>query len=133
MKHLILSLILVASAPGLAGAAEAKKNGKQLRAMAKQASTPAAHREVARDYRTWADQLDHKARKHEAEAERLAKDTSYNPMRQKWPAIAAGPLERHRHLAAQARRAANEARLLAEEHGRRGDSQAQQLTAGRGH
>jgi hypothetical protein len=84
--------------------------------MAKNATTPAAHSEVARGYRDWANTLEAKAVKHESNAERLAGDTRYNPMRHKWPAMAAAPAERERRLAMQARRAANEARALALKH-----------------
>jgi hypothetical protein len=37
-------------------------------------------------------------------------------MKHKWPAMAAAPVERERRLAMQARRAANEARELAQKH-----------------
>jgi hypothetical protein len=109
MKNLILSLMLAA---GLAFAAGAQK----LQTMANNANTPAAHSEVARGYLEWAKSLDEKAAKHESNAERLARDAAYNPMKHKWPAMAAAPAERERRLAMQARRAANEARQLAMKH-----------------
>ena len=109
MKNLILSMILAA---GVTFAADSQK----LQAMAKSASTPEAHSEVALGYRDWAATLDAKAAKHEDNAERLANSPVYNPMRYKWPAMAAAPAERERRLAMQARRAANEARTLAQKH-----------------
>lgn len=109
MKNLILSLMVTA---GLTFAGDPQK----LQEMAKNATTPAAHAEVARGYLEWAKSLDEKAARHELNAERLAKDTAYNPMKHKWPAMAAAPAERERRLAMQARRAANEARQLAMKH-----------------
>ena len=99
-------------AAGLTFAADPQK----LQTMARNATTPAAHAEVARGYADWAVSLDAKAVTHEANAERMAKDTRYNPMKHKWPAMAAAPVERERRLAMQARRAANEARELAQKH-----------------
>lgn len=60
-----------------------------------------------------AEQLEAKAAKHEANANELAQNKNYNPMRHKWPAMVQAPIERERHLAMQARRAAREARELA--------------------
>jgi hypothetical protein len=60
-----------------------------------------------------AEQLEAKAAKHEANADELAKNKNYNPMRYKWPAMVQAPIDRERHQAMQARRAAREARELA--------------------
>lgn len=109
MKNLILTFILAA---GVTLAFDAERLQKQARA----ASTPSAHAEVARGYQQWADTLDAKAAKHEANVQRMAGDNGYNPIRHKWPAMAAAPAERERRLALQARRAANEARALALKH-----------------
>lgn len=109
MKNLILSLILTA---GLTYASDPQK----LQTMAKNAATPAAHAEVAIGYHEWAKALDAKAAEHEAKAERLARQANLNPMRHKWPAMAAAPIEKENRLAMQARRAANEARILALKH-----------------
>lgn len=108
------TLILILTAASLSIAAEA--DSKQLQAKARAANSPTAHSEVSRDYLDRAAALDAKASRHEAEAERMAKDTNYNPMNHKWPALAAAPAERERRLAMQARRAANEARELAQKH-----------------
>ena len=107
MKNLILSLML---AVGISFATEAG----ELQAMAKVASTPAEHSKVAVAYQDWASLWDAKADKYERHAEALA--NNYDPMRQKWPALANAPVERSRQLAMQARRAANEARALALKH-----------------
>lgn len=60
-----------------------------------------------------AERLETKAAQHEANANELANSKNYNPMRYKWPAMVQAPIDRERHLAMQARRAAREARELA--------------------
>jgi len=109
MKNLMLSLILGA---GMMFAADPQK----LQTLAKNAITPAEHAEVAIGYTEWAKALEAKAVKHEATAERLTREAHLNPMRHKWPAMAAAPIERENRLAMQARRAANEARQFAMKH-----------------
>jgi hypothetical protein len=89
---------------------------ERLQALAKSATTTAAHSEVARGYVEFADTLEAKAAKHEKEAARLAKAAEGNPLRHKWPAMATAPAERERRLAMQARRASSEARATALKH-----------------
>jgi hypothetical protein len=72
-----------------------------------------ADRDKADEYRRNAAKLDQKALRHEAEADRLAKNSRSNPMAHKWPAMVQGPIDRERRLAMQARRAAAESRELA--------------------
>lgn len=88
----------------------------KLQTLAKSANTPAEHAVVAKAYSEWAAELDAKAKKHEAEAEKLANSPNYNPMRHKWPAMVQGPIDREKRLAMAARRAANEARETAAKH-----------------
>ncbi len=95
MKH-ILTLILTATLTFAAG--------------------PVNHREMVKTYGGRAVELEAKADRHEKEAERLDKASLNNPLRHKWPAMAAAPAERERRLAMQARRAASEARQLAAKH-----------------
>jgi len=64
-------------------------------------------------YRDRAEQLEAKAIRHEANAEELTNRKGYNPMRHKWPAMVQAPIDKERHLAMQARRAAREAREMA--------------------
>lgn len=89
---------------------------KKLEASAKSASTPAEHKKVASQYSERAEFFEAKAKKHEAEVERLSKNTNYNPMAAKWPAVANGPMDYHKRAAVQARRAAEESRQMASNH-----------------
>jgi hypothetical protein len=89
---------------------------KKLEASAKAASTPAEHKNVASQYSERAAYFEAKAKKHEAEVERLVKSKNYNPMAAKWPAVANGPVDYHKRAAVQARRAAEESRQMAARH-----------------
>lgn len=80
------------------------------------AQTAKEHLEAATLHEERAAAFTAKALRHEARAEELDKRKAYNPMRQKWPAMVEGPIERERHLAMQARRAATESRQLAAKH-----------------
>ncbi len=71
--------------------------------------TKAEHKAEAARLASRASELAEKARKHEANAERLSKP-GYNAMQHKWPALANGPLELERQRAMQARRAESETR-----------------------
>ncbi len=105
MKRLILTLTLTAA---LGWAIDLKD-------LAAAASTPAEHAKVAKQYRAHAGQLEEKAQKHEAEARRL--EAMPRPaIEHKWPAMGRQPWIEERKLAMQARRAANEARAIAEKH-----------------
>lgn len=65
------------------------------------------------EYKDRAAKLEEKARKHDAEADRMDKASRSNPMLYKWPAMVKGPIERERRLAMEARRAAAESLELA--------------------
>src|SRR6187402_2961614 len=71
--------------------------------------TKADHQAEAKRHATLADELAAKASKHEANAERLAKQGS-NAMQHKWPGLAQGPQRLERERAMQARRGEAEAR-----------------------
>jgi len=70
------------------------------------------HASVAKKHETRAVELELKAQKHDAEADRLAKAAEKSPLANKWPAMAQGPTNHERAKALQARRAAAEAREL---------------------
>lgn len=89
---------------------------KKLEAAAKSASTPAEHKKVASQYSERAEFFEAKAKKHEAEVERISNSRNYNPMAAKWPAVANGPVDYHKRAAIQARRAAEESRQMAANH-----------------
>jgi hypothetical protein len=72
--------------------------------------TPAEHKTEAARHATRADEFAAKAKKHEANVERLSKEQGYNAMRYKWPALAKGPENLERDRAMQARRAEAESR-----------------------
>ena len=86
------------------------KDAGKLQEMARSAKTQAEHLEVARLFEAQAEAFDAKAKLHETEMDKLSRRTSYNPMSQKWPAMAQGPVEFQRANAMQARRAAHESR-----------------------
>lgn len=90
-----------------------------LELMAESARCAAEHGEVARGYRLRSEQLEAKAVKHEKKAAELEARPK-GPMHAKWPAMAQKPWAKERDLAMQARRAANESKLLAEKHLRLG-------------
>ncbi|MCC6538458.1 MAG: hypothetical protein IT162_12960 [Bryobacterales bacterium] len=82
------------------------------------AQTAKEHLEAATLHDERAAAFTAKAVRHEERAAELDQRKTYNPMRQKWPAMVEGPIERERHLAMQARRAAVESRQLAAKHRR---------------
>ena len=82
----------------------------RIQEMARAAKTRAEHLEVAQLFEAQAATFDAKASTHEQEADRIAKRGAYNPMANKWPALAQGPAEFQRTKAMQARCAANESR-----------------------
>jgi len=71
--------------------------------------TKEQHKAEAAKYAVRADEFAAKAKKHEANAERLAKQTG-NAMQHKWPGLASGPANLERDRAMQARRAEAESR-----------------------
>lgn len=71
--------------------------------------TKAEHKAEAARHSTRAEESAAKARKHEANVERLAKP-GYNAMQYKWPAMAKGPENLERERAANARRVEAESR-----------------------
>lgn len=71
--------------------------------------TKAEHKAEAARYSTRAEEAAAKARKHEANVERLAKP-GYNAMQYKWPAMAKGPANLERERAGKARRDEADAR-----------------------
>lgn len=87
----------------------------RLEAMAEAAECAAEHGEVAKHYRLRSEQLEAKAVRHEEKAAALEARPK-GPMHHKWPAMAQKPWTKERDLAVQARRAANEAQMLANKH-----------------
>lgn len=77
--------------------------------------TKAEHKAEAARHATRAEEFAAKAKKHEANAERLSKP-GYNAMQHKWPGLAKGPENLERDRAMQARRAEAEAREKVEYH-----------------
>jgi hypothetical protein len=71
--------------------------------------TKAEHKAEAARYATRAEESAAKARKHEANVERLAKP-GYNAMQYKWPGLAKGPENLERERAAKARNVEAESR-----------------------
>jgi len=71
--------------------------------------TKAEHQAEAKRFATRAEEFSAKAKKHEANAERLAKQGP-NAMQHKWPGLAQGPANLERERAMQARRAEAESR-----------------------
>lgn len=118
MSRLMQVLILTASSALVLSASEPNQeiSEKKLAAMAISAKTEAEHSAVARQYDSRADAFEAKAKRHDAEADKLANQKVYNPMMHKWPALAQAPAEKQRRLAMEARRAAQEARDLAGKH-----------------
>lgn len=94
MKHLLGFVFAIAAAT----AASAEPN-----------LSKAGHRAEAERHATRAEQSAAKARKHEANVERLSKP-GYNAMQYKWPAMARGPEHLERQRAVAARKAEAEAR-----------------------
>ncbi|MGE0592385.1 MAG: hypothetical protein AB7G23_18930 [Vicinamibacterales bacterium] len=80
-----------------------------------EATTPAEHASVARDYRLRAEAFEEQAQEHEADAVRLAERRRF-PVELKMPAVLRRDGERERRLAMQARRAAREAYERADHH-----------------
>jgi len=111
MKNVLIAIFLTASY-----AMTAEIDPRQLQQSAKMATTPAAHAKVASAYSDWAESLTLKAREHEQEGERLAKQAASTAMSHKWPALAYGSANRERRIAMQVHRAASEARAIAKFH-----------------
>jgi hypothetical protein len=105
---MVFGLAMIGSLP--LAAVEAGK----LELMAKSASTPAEHVEVAKLYRHRANDLTAQADRHEAKAKEL--DSRRTPMASKWPAMSNQSWVKERQLAVQARRQASEARQAADLH-----------------
>lgn len=76
-------------------------------------STVLAAQTTPSEYKDRAAKLEAKAKKHDAEADRMEKASRSNPMLYKWPAMVKGPIERERRLAMEARRAAAESLEMA--------------------
>lgn len=91
-------------------------DGEELAALAKAAKTPAEHLTVAKHYQTRAERFEAEAKRHEDNANRLAKRDNHFPLAHKWPAMAQAPVDRERAKAMQARRAAKECVELAAKH-----------------
>ena len=89
---------------------------KDIDAIAKTADNPADHARVAKQYLTRAQGLEAKADKLERDLRASASNRS--AMDQKWPALMNGMREKKEQNVMQARRAANEARELAQHHSR---------------
>lgn len=83
----------------------------------KEADSPKEHAQLAKEYRLRAEDLEKKAAKHQATANKLrGPNAPLNPMAHKWPAMANGGWQREEQLAMQARRAAEECREQAVKH-----------------
>ncbi len=90
---------------------------KKLAQLAKDAKTASEHAQVAKQYREHAASLEKKAAKLESEA-RVQDAGPTRAMEQKWPAMIVNARERKAQMAVQARRAAEEAREVADRHDR---------------
>jgi len=121
-----MSLILAATTLAFAIEPVKTKDIKQLKKEAIEATTGPEHLKAAEQWDARAIAFDGQAVKHERDADERARNTGYNAMRHKWPAMAQAPVEHLRGKAMQARRAANESRELAKYH----REQAEKLAAG---
>jgi len=115
MAGAVAGLVIMLLAVEPAAAVEPTPGKAKLEQLAKAASTPEQHAAVAKHYRVWAENLDAKAASHEQEAAKLAK-LPLPAMAHKWPAMVSNPAAKEKQLAIQTRRAAHEARVLAQRH-----------------
>lgn len=115
-KYVLMGVALAGLAimPADMHGSEPVKSSAALETLAKQASTPKEHAQVARQYRLRAEALEAKAVQHEENARKMR--TSSNPMAHKWPAMVQNNWQRESQLAVQARRAAQESHAIAAKH-----------------
>jgi hypothetical protein len=109
-----MSVAALAAAVAVPMSAQSLIALEQVHAMAERAVTPAAHAEVAKQYRLHAEALEAKAVAREKEAEGYRR--SLGSTARKWPGMATGKLRSAQADAAEYRRAAAETRLLADRH-----------------
>jgi hypothetical protein len=124
MLAIALGTLLGINAPA-ALAGERVKEAKQIDEIARNASSPADHAKAAKQYLDRAESLTQKADK----LERELRQTGTSPMNQKWPGMMAGMKDRKERDVMQARRAANEARELAQHHSRLAGRSLEQIAA----
>jgi hypothetical protein len=96
-------------------AAEPVGDAKKLETLAASAKTPKQHAQVAKQYRLRAESLETKATEH-AEKARKAGNTPLPGLAHKWPSMVRTPQQRETELSMQYRRAAEEAKRLAQWH-----------------
>ena len=111
---LIPAMILMAGVMVTNPSAQSSTDATQLARLSESATTPAAHADVARQYRSLAADLNAKATKHEAEVKRLAK--LRQPLDFKNPTLSDRAISRERQQAMDARRGASEASTQAQLH-----------------
>ena len=97
-----------------ASAQQSVPEGTELARLAEEANTPAAHANVAKQYRARANELTLAAQRYEADVKRL--ETKRFPVEHKQMVTANRPLMRARQQAMEARRGALEARTQAALH-----------------
>lgn len=96
------------------GVAQSLAALEQVHAQAMSARTTNEHAAVARQYRQHAESLAAKAAEHENNVKQLMRASGASVI--KWPGMASGQLQKEKAKAVETRRAANEAKGLADKH-----------------
>jgi len=111
---LIPAMIMAAGLMVSTLSAQSATDATQLARLSEAATTPAAHADAARQYRSLAADLSARATKHEAEVKRLEK--LRQPLDFKNPTLSDRAISRERQQAMDARRGAHEASVQAQHH-----------------